>query len=381
DAPATFPLGTTTVTWTVTDNAGNTATATQVVTVVDVTAPVVTAPADVVVNTNFGCQAIGVVIGTVNAVDNCTISLITNDAPMIYPLGVTVVTWAVFDNAGNVTTVTQNVEVVDNEAPTITLPANVEVSANSGCDATGVILGTPITADNCGVASVVNDAPSVFPSGTTIVTWTVTDNSGNQTIDTQLVTVTDLVAPIAFLTDITIQLPVGQDAYIDSSMIDLGSSDNCSAITFDLSQTSFDCGDVGNNYIVVTITDQSGNSTTATVNVTVQLSGIDSDYDGIDDACDDEVKDYVDVPNGFTPDGDGYNDYFVIPGITDTSSVTLTIYNRYGNLVYQSKAYNNDWDGTSSENGMELPDGTYFYVLEMTGSDAKSGYVYINRVY
>ena len=207
------------------------------------------------------------------------------------------------------------------------------------------------------------------------------DNSGNQTTGTQLVTVTDLVAPVASLTDITIKLPVGQNAYIDSSMIDLGSSDNCSAITFDLSKTSFDCGDLGINQIEVTITDQSGNSTISTVNVTVQLSGIDSDYDGIDDACDGEIIDYVNVPNGFTPDGDGNNDLFVIPGVTETSSASLTIYNRYGNLVYQSKAYNNDWDGTSSENGMELPDGTYFYVLEMPNTSARSGYVYINRVY
>ena len=54
-----------------------------------------------------------------------------------------------------------------------------KVPADAGqCYATGVALGTPTTADNCGVASVTNNAPAQFPVGTTTVTWTVTDNHG-----------------------------------------------------------------------------------------------------------------------------------------------------------------------------------------------------------
>ncbi|MRX42095.1 HYR domain-containing protein, partial [Flavobacterium sp. LC2016-23] len=76
------------------------------------------------------------------------------------------------------------------QKPTITCPANVTktTDANS-CTATGVILGTPTTADNCGVASVTNNAPGSYPIGLTTVTWTVTDNSGNTETCTQNVNI------------------------------------------------------------------------------------------------------------------------------------------------------------------------------------------------
>jgi gliding motility-associated-like protein len=84
------------------------------------------------------------------------------------------------------------------------------------------------------------------------------------------------------------------------------------------------------------------------------------------------------VPSGFTPDADGINDLFVIPGLNNYSKINLTIYNRYGNMVYLNDAYQNDWDGTAL-NGAALPDGTYFYILEVD-TEVVSGYVYINRV-
>ena len=374
-----FALGTTTVTYTATDAAGNTTTASFTVTVNDTEAPTIVAPANVTVNTNFGCEAIGVVLGTPIITDNCTISGVSNNAPAIYPLGNTTITWILTDNAGNTASTTQIVTVVDNIAPQLTIPSNLEVVANAGCDANNVNLGQSTATDNCGVLSIVNNAPSVFPAGTTQVTWTATDNSGNQTSLVQLVTVLDLVAPTAVLNDITVTLPVGSDAIITSAMIDAGSSDNCGSITFDLSQTAFDCSQLGENKVVVTITDDNGNTTQAEVTVKVVLSGIDADFDSIDDACDTEINTTdVEVPSGFTPDADGINDLFVIPGLNNYSKINLTIYNRYGNMVYLNDAYQNDWDGTAL-NGAALPDGTYFYILEVD-TEVVSGYVYINRV-
>ena len=89
--------------------------------------------------------------------------------------GTTTVTYTATDAAGNVATASFTVTVEDTENPTITAPADVTVSANSSCNAFGVALGTATTADNCGVASVTNDAPGTYPLGTTVVTWTVTD--------------------------------------------------------------------------------------------------------------------------------------------------------------------------------------------------------------
>jgi Bacterial Ig domain/PA14 domain/Secretion system C-terminal sorting domain/HYR domain/Calx-beta domain len=87
---------------------------------------------------------------------------------------------------------------VDVIAPSITAPSAINVSTNDGCAAAGVNLGTPVTSDNCGVASVTNNAPVNFPVGTTIITWTVTDSSGNTATATQNVVVTDTTKPVIY---------------------------------------------------------------------------------------------------------------------------------------------------------------------------------------
>src|SRR5258707_8762079 len=82
------------------------------------------------------------------------------------------------------------VTVVDNQNPTITCPADVTVNADAGqCHATGVALGSPVTSDNCGVdnGTITNHAPSQFPIGETIVTWTVKDIHGNSSTCAQKV--------------------------------------------------------------------------------------------------------------------------------------------------------------------------------------------------
>jgi gliding motility-associated-like protein len=88
------------------------------------------------------------------------------------------------------------------------------------------------------------------------------------------------------------------------------------------------------------------------------------------------------IPEGFSPNGDGINDFFMIRG-TDNNVVSVSIYNRWGNMVYSSKNYKNDWDGVSNTGlllGSKLPDGTYYYVINLNnGEKAKIGYITINR--
>lgn len=83
------------------------------------------------------------------------------------------------------------------------------------------------------------------------------------------------------------------------------------------------------------------------------------------------------VPNVFTPNGDGVNDTFIIPGLDTYSDNELTIINRWGNTVYQKTNYKNDWDG----NG--LVEGTYFYVLRAKNKagiwDSYKGYLTLLR--
>ncbi len=92
----------------------------------------------------------------------------------------------------------------------------------------------------------------------------------------------------------------------------------------------------------------------------------------IEVVCDDLI-----VFTGFSPNGDGINDFFVIKGLENYKNNRLMIYNRFGNSVYETKNYQNDWGGTY--NGKNLPDGTYFYIIDLGNGDQKSGYVQIQR--
>jgi len=65
-----------------------------------------------------------------------------------------------------------------------------------------------------------------------------------------------------------------------------------------------------------------------------------------------------------SPNRDGENDVFFISGIEEFPQSELKIFNRWGNIVFQSINYQNDWEGTWNNN-QELPDGTYFYQLEL----------------
>ena len=81
-------------------------------------------------------------------------------------------------------------------------------------------------------------------------------------------------------------------------------------------------------------------------------------------------------PNAITPNGDGINDFFVIPDLEENSSQfqnnELSIFNRWGDLVYRAKPYLNNWNGTD-HNGNDLPQGTYYYVLRI---DLGDGLIY-----
>ena len=84
------------------------------------------------------------------------------------------------------------------------------------------------------------------------------------------------------------------------------------------------------------------------------------------------------IPSGFSPNGDGVNDTFSITGIEQLPENELTVFDRWGQSVFHVKSYANEWDGRGV-NGKELIDGTYFYVLNFTGSDAYHGQIIIKR--
>lgn len=89
--------------------------------------------------------------------------------------------------------------------------------------------------------------------------------------------------------------------------------------------------------------------------------------------------DVVFLPQGFSPDGDGMNDQLVFTGIEYFAPASLKVFNQYGTIVYESGDYNNTWDGTTLHSGKPLPDGTYFYILQLADKRKYNRYLIINR--
>ncbi|MFK7937130.1 MAG: gliding motility-associated C-terminal domain-containing protein, partial [Saprospiraceae bacterium] len=92
-------------------------------------------------------------------------------------------------------------------------------------------------------------------------------------------------------------------------------------------------------------------------------------------SCDD--GDFM-IFDGFSPNGDGVNDFFTIQGIDLFPDHELIIYNRWGNEVLRRKEYKNDWDGKWDGN-RDLPDGTYFYLFDTGTGERLNGWLQIAR--
>lgn len=84
------------------------------------------------------------------------------------------------------------------------------------------------------------------------------------------------------------------------------------------------------------------------------------------------------LPTLITPNQDGNNDYFVVRGIESLGNTGLSIFNRWGAVVYSDGNYKNDWDG-NDYNGNPLPDDTYFYILKPEKIQSIKGFIVIKR--
>ncbi len=98
----------------------------------------------------------------------------------------------------------------------------------------------------------------------------------------------------------------------------------------------------------------------------------------------------LEVFTAVSPNGDGFNDTFIIQGLTLFPENELFIYNRWGVLVYQKEKYHEVQETSNGFRGIsegrvtvaqkeELPAGTYYYVLNIEGTKDRAGYIYVNR--
>ncbi len=270
DAPATYSLGNTIVTWTVTDGVGLSVNVTQTISVIDNITPSILSPANVTLTADAGqCSSSSVVLGTPTTSDNCSIASITNNAPLTYPFGNTIVTWTITDGSGLMATCTQTVSIVDNIVPSILSPANVTVTTDvNQCGSSTVVLGIPTTSDNCTVTSVVNDGPSTYPLGNTVVTWTVTDEGGLTATSSQTVTVIDNIPPVIISApNTTITTDVNQCVNSNYIIAVPTASDNCTiASVLSDAPTTYS---LGNTIVTWTVTDGSGLMINASQTITV----------------------------------------------------------------------------------------------------------------
>src|SRR5690554_3915919 len=91
----------------------------------------------------------------------------------------------------------------------------------------------------------------------------------------------------------------------------------------------------------------------------------------------------IDISNGVSPNNDGLNDFFTVTNLDAYPNNKLMIFNRWGDQVYESGPYENDWNGQNNTGGIggeELPAGTYFYILELDDDqDPIKGYIELKK--
>lgn len=269
------------VTLTVCDGSNNCTTCNTTVIVRDSTPPNVVCRPDTVQLDGAG-NAI-VVPNAINAgsSDNCSVPTYTiNGGPLVNmtcaDIGLNNVTLIGTDQSGNADSCVTTVFVQDITAPNASCNSTVTVildAVTSNGDLTVADVDNS-SSDNCSITNY-SLSRTLFscgdiPNNTHIITMVVTDQSGNTDSCTTEVTVLDAVAPVAVcrLTPLNLSL-VGSTVSTNVSTIDAGSSDNCAIASRTLSPSTFDCSDIGNNTITLTVTDSSGNSGTCTATVNV----------------------------------------------------------------------------------------------------------------
>ena len=235
------------------------------------------------VNNNTGSCDATVTVPAITAIDNCGNMVITNDytntsnASGVYPVGSTTVTWTVTDDAGNSSTCTQIITVVDNELPNVQCPQNVSANNDAGVCGATVTVGMPIATDNCGILSITNDynnggdASGYFPVGTTTIVWTITDVNGNEVNCTTQIVITDTELPVInCVGDITVNNDIDQCGAVVTYDLPVA-TDNCliQDVVLVAGNPSGDLFPVGTTTVTYAATDIYGNVSSCSFDVIV----------------------------------------------------------------------------------------------------------------
>ncbi|HEY4787557.1 MAG TPA: gliding motility-associated C-terminal domain-containing protein, partial [Bacteroidales bacterium] len=504
-----FNVGTTTITWTITDASTNSSSCSFAVTVNDNQNPTITAPADITVNTDPALHvATGVILGTPVTADNCGVASVINDAPAAFPAGTTIVTWTVTDIHGNTATAAQSVTAIDNQPPVITSVTSVSVPENTtsvvtvtatdpdsgdilsyslsgGTDVSKFIIDSATGAlsfiappdyeiptdankdsiyevditvkDQGGLTDVktisvrvlnANDPPTDIllskssvdehlPSGTNVGALTTIDEDAGDT-HTYTLSGTDATffsisgdtlktnATFDYLVrpsySIVIRTTDSQGAYYDKTFVITINNINEPPVILNTAGAStdtlnFDVLENETTQICLHVTDPDNDATSISELHSINGAGtlsIDQSSktcfnytpangflgaeivfakvcdNGVPSMCD-SVQINVNVIPRFifsqviSPNGDGANDTWVIKGLERYPDNRVTIFSRWGDVVYKARGYDNvtvfwngDYNNGQSSKGA-VPDGTYFYIIELGNGSKLTGFIVLSR--
>lgn len=360
-------IGNNSVTLTVTDMNGNTNSCNATLTVFDTISPnpickdstvYIDATGNIVIDSSFIDNG---------SSDNCGIASIT-----VFPnsfncnnLGVNTVTLTATDLNGNSASCNANLTVLDTNSPqanctdiTVYLDSNgVIVLDSNAVDNTST--------DNCSIQTM-SVSPNTFNCtniGVNLVTLTVYDASGNTSSCQANVTILDDISPVVNCPlDVNDTVTGVCEFEVPNYTTQVNSVDNCNSSSVTYTQSppagtvipiNYD-GTPTNTIVTITATDNSSNTNLCSFNVNI--------------SCVPELQ----IPQFFSPNGDGKNDTWEIIGISAFPENDVKIFNRYGELVYHKLNYDNTWSGKSNSNLVLqgkmsddiVPSGTYYYILK-----------------
>jgi hypothetical protein len=268
-----FAIGTTTVTCTALDAAGNSASSTFTVTVFDNQMPVIGAHDDIVVGNDLDQAGAVVVFNAPTASDNAPGVLVVcePESGSFFPVGMTTVLCSAHDAAGNVSTMSFTVTVNDTQKPVISIHDPVSVSTDPDLNGAAVHFVAPAASDNVPGVSV-SCAPasgSFFVVGSTMVTCTALDAAGNSASSSFIVTVSDTQKPtIAVHDDMTVPTDLDQAGAVVAFNAP-AALDNCPGVSVSCVPASGSFFALGSSVVTCTALDAAGNSSVSTFIVTV----------------------------------------------------------------------------------------------------------------
>ena len=267
-------LGNNTIGLTVTDVTGNSHTANFNVLVLDTVRPNAIAQN---VTAYIGSNGLAIVTAAMvnnNSNDNCgTVSLSLNQTNFTCAnIGSNPVILTVTDANGNFRTASAVITVLDTVKPAVQINGVVNLYLNASGTATlTAAMVNNGSSDNCAITNITLSKTNFTSSdlGSNSATFTAFDASNNNRAANFSVIVIDTVRPIAVAQNVTIYLNSSGTATVTAAQVNNGSTDNVNIASLVLSQTAFNCTDIGQNNVTLTVTDISGNFRSANAVVTI----------------------------------------------------------------------------------------------------------------